>query len=360
MSPLSLNRDLLGETTAEARRQNLKVIARVDFSTAHADIFKDHPEWFRRNATGKPLQSRTSVNTHQGHAGKRSPARMRRTTGSASTCTLGGYRNEGFAFQVFQEMQKLYQVDGFHLNAGRLFDLLLSDLRQSLGGPLPVDQKSTDPAVWRKYLQWRREAHSQQLAGYYRTMRELDPNSFFMAELFLTAGYHIPSLARFNSFSQLLFTSGETTQARDSRLMVAFTADHGRSIPGTRPLINIKMQMRDMQLSQSYMPQAEYYYSAYQALAHGAGLKLVTLAIPKNVLDSRTLPDLRRVFEFMKQQQPVIDTMQSLAQVALITPEWALLQGAGMVGPEANALRAETLRVVHRPQDAAYLPRRAV
>jgi hypothetical protein len=343
VSRLSRNRDLLGETTAEARRQNLKVIARVDFSKAREDVFKDHPEWFRRNPAGKPFVQDEREYAPGARSGEAVAGQSEAPARYYSTCTLGGYRNEGFAFPVIQEMQKLYQVDGFHLNAGGFSNCYCQTCVKSYGGPLPVDQKTTDAAVWRKYLQWRREAHSQQLAGYYTTMRELDPNSLFMAELFLTAGYHIPSLARFGSFSQLLFTSGDTAQARDSRLTVAFTADHGRSIPGTRPMINIKMQMRDMQLSQSYMPQAEYYYGAYQALAHGAGLKLVTLAIPKNVLDSRTLPDLRHVFDFMRQQQSVLDTMQPLAQVALVTPEWALLQGAAMVGPEADALRAETL-----------------
>ena len=334
VSPLSANRNMLGETMEEARRQNLKVIARVDYSKAREEVFKDHPEWFRRNAAGKPFVQDEGEYVRNGVT--QSSANRYYTT-----CTLGGYRNEGFAFATIQEMQKLYGVDGFHLNAGGFPTCYCETCVKSYGGPLPVDEKSTDPAVWRKYMQWRREAHSKQLAGYYRVMRELDPKSFFMAELFLTAQYHIPSLAKFNSFSQLLFTSAETALARESRLLVALTSDHGRSIPGQRPMINIKMQMRDMQLSQSYMPRAEYFYGAYQALAHGAGLKLVTLAIPKNVLDARTLPDLKLVFDFMKQQQPLFDTMKPLAQVALVWPEWALLQGSAMAGPAANALRSE-------------------
>lgn len=322
VSPISGKRNLLGETAEEARRQNLKVIARIDFSKARADVFNDHPEWFRRNAQGQPFAEGGDY---------------------YSTCTLGGYRNKGFAYEVIQEMQKLYGVHGFHLNAGGFPTCYCTTCVAAYGGPLPVDEKTTDPAVWRKFLQWRREAHSAQLAGYYRVMRELDPESFFMAELFLGPGYHIPTLARHNSFSQLLFTAGELSRqgrtSQDSRLEVALTSDHGRAVAGTRPLINIKMQMRSLRLSQSYMPSAEYYYGAYQALAHGAGLKLVTLAVPKNVLDSRTLPDLNKVFSFMQQQQPVLDTMQPIAQVALVWPDRALLEE----GPAASALQSEAL-----------------
>jgi hypothetical protein len=239
VSPISGKRNLLGETADEARRQNLKVIARVDFSRARADVFKDHPEWFRRDARGQPFAQGGDY---------------------YSTCTLGGYRNEGFAYAVIQEMQKLYGVHGFHLNAGSFPTCYCRTCVAAYGGPLPADEQTTDPAVWRKYLQWRREAHSKQLAGYYRVMRELDPESFFMAELFL--GVSHPTLARHNpSVSSCL--QQESCRAKEepgrSPTEVALTSDHGQAVAGTRPLINIKMQMRSLRLSQSYMPRAEYF-----------------------------------------------------------------------------------------------------
>ncbi len=327
VSPISGKRDLLGETMEEARRQGLRIIARVDFAKAREEVWTDHPEWIRRDPNGDPV--------FRG--------------GYYSTCAMGGYRNEEFAYLVIREIQERYGVDGFHLNAGGFPYCYCQSCVEAYGGPLPADS-TKDPAEWRKFLRWRQEAISRQLAGYYRVMREANPGSFFMAELggqespswALSSGYHLPSLVRFNSFSNLLFTSGEMETCRDSRLWVALTADHGVAVGG-RPLINIKMQMRDLRLSQAYMPPAEFFYCAYQALAHGAGLKLVTLAIPERVLDSRTLPDLRQVFHFMRQQQPLFDTMDPLSQVALVWPESALMQGSAMEGDAAGALRSEAL-----------------
>lgn len=327
VSPISGKRDLLGETMEEARRQGLRIIARVDFAKAREEVWKDHPEWIRRDPDGDPV--------FRG--------------GYYSTCAMGGYRNEEFAYPVIREIQERYGVDGFHLNAGGFPYCYCQSCVRAYGGPLPVDPKK-DPVEWRKFLRWRQEAISRQLAGYYRVMREMNPGNFFMAELggqespswALSSGYHLPSLVRFNSFSNLLFTSGEMETSRDSRLWVALTADHGVAVGG-RPLINIKMQMRDLRLSQAYMPPAEFAYCAYQALAHGAGLKLVTLAIPERVLDSRTLPDLRSVFDFMRQQQSLFDSMEPLSQVALVWPESALMQGSAMEGAAADALRSEAL-----------------
>jgi hypothetical protein len=147
---------------------------------------------------------------------------------------------------------------------------------------------------------------------------------------------------RHDSFSELLFTSAELRTARDSRLWVGLSADQAQGAGG-RPLINIKMEMRDLRLSQTFMPPAEFTRCAYQALAHGAGLKLVTLAIPERVLDARTLPLARDIFAFMKQQAEVFDTMEPLASTALVWPEGALLEGAAMAGKTAEALRAEAL-----------------
>ncbi len=322
------DRDLVGEIAAACREQNLRVIARVDFAKAREEVWRDHPEWFRRDPKG---------------------AFVKRDSYYAA-CPLGGYENAEFAFPVMREILQRYAVDGFHLNAGG-FDSYChcANCERAFGGKPPASAEP-DPAAWRAFLRWRREIISGQMAGYYDVMRAVNPQAFFMAELWgaerpdsaLSAGYHLPSLVRHNSFSELLFTSAELRTARDSRLWVGLSADQAQGAGG-RPLINIKMEMRDLRLSQTFMPPAEFARCAYQALAHGAGLKLVTLAIPERVLDARTLPQARDVFAFMKQQAEVFDTMEPLASTALVWPEGALLEGAAMAGKTAEALRAEAL-----------------
>lgn len=321
-------RDLIGEIAAACREHDLRVIARVDFAKAREDVWRDHPEWFRRDPKG---------------------AFVKRDNYYAA-CPLGGYQNGDFAYPVMREILSRYPVDGFHLNAGG-FDgyCYCANCAQAFGGKLPLDPAS-EPAAWRAFLRWRREAISTQMAGYYDVMREANPQSFFMAEMWgeerpdlaLSAGYHLPSLVRHDSFSQLLFTSGELRTARDSRLWVGLTADHAIGTGG-RALINIKMEMRDLRLSQTFMPPDEFTRCAYQALAHGAGLKLVTLAIPERVLDARTLPRAREVFAFMKRQHEVFDSLQPLVSTALVWPEAALLEGSAMSGKSAEALRSEAL-----------------
>jgi hypothetical protein len=322
------DRDLVGEIAAACREQNLRVIARVDFAKAREQVWRDHPDWFRRDPKG---------------------AFVKRDNYYAA-CPLGGYQNAEFAYPVMREILNRYPVDGFHLNAGG-FDgyCHCPNCVAAYDGKLPVDANQ-DPGAWRRFIRWRREAISAQMAGYYNVMREVNPQSFFMAELWgeerpdsaLAAGYDLGSLVQHSSFSQLLFTSGELRTARDSRLWVGLSADHAYGAGG-RPLINIKMEMRDLRLSQTFMPPDEFTRCAYQALAHGAGLKLVTLAIPERVLDARTLPRARDIFAFMKRQEEVFDSLEPLASTAVVWPEAALLEGSAMTGKTAEALRAEVL-----------------
>lgn len=322
------DRDLVGEIATACREQNLRVIARVDFAKAREDVWDDHPEWFRRDSND---------------------AFVKRDNYYAA-CPLGGYQNADFAYPVMREILDRYPVDGFHLNAGG-FDgyCYCANCMRAYDDKLPVDA-DREPVAWRAFLRWRREAISEQMAGYYKLMREVNPQSFFMAELWgaerpdsvLAAGYDLPSLVQHSSFSQLLFTSAELRTARDSRLWVALSADQALAAGG-RPLINIKMEMRDLRLSQTFMPPDEFTRCAYQALAHGAGLKLVTLAVPERVLDARTLPRARDVFAFMKQQEEIFDSLEPLASTALAWPEGALLEGSAMAGKTAQALRLETL-----------------
>ncbi len=322
------DRDLVGEIATACREQNLRVIARVDFAKAREDVWGDHPEWFRRD----PKDAFVKRGNYY------------------ATCPLGGYQNADFAYPVMREILDRYPVDGFHLNAGG-FDgyCYCANCTRAYDGKLPVDA-DREPVAWRAFLRWRREAISEQMAGYYKLMREVNPQSFFMAELWgaerpdsvLAAGYDLPSLVQHSSFSQLLFTSAELRTARDSRLWVGLSADQALAAGG-RPLINIKMEMRDLRLSQTFMPPDEFTRCAYQALAHGAGLKLVTLAIPERVLDARTLPRAHDIFAFMKRQAEVFDSLEPLASTALVWPEGALLEGSAMAGKTAQALRAEAL-----------------
>jgi hypothetical protein len=49
-------RDLYGDIVRAAREESLVVLARMDCNRAHEDLFLEHPDWFARDADGRPYR----------------------------------------------------------------------------------------------------------------------------------------------------------------------------------------------------------------------------------------------------------------------------------------------------------------
>jgi len=143
---------------------------------------------------------------------------------------------------------------------------ICANCARAYDGELPVDA-DREPAAWRRFIGWRREAISVQMAAYYNVMRGGEPAVLLHGPSYGGAERPDSVLSRrlssalgwvqHASFSQLLFTSAELRTARDSRLWVGLSADQAAAAGG-RPLINIKMEMRDLRLSQTFMPPDEF------------------------------------------------------------------------------------------------------
>ena len=51
------DRDLFGEILAAARKAGLTVLARMDSTRTYEEVYRSHPDWFARDATGRPFKS---------------------------------------------------------------------------------------------------------------------------------------------------------------------------------------------------------------------------------------------------------------------------------------------------------------
>ncbi len=51
------HRDLFGEILGAARRAGLTVLARMDSTRTYEGVFRDHPDWFARDANGQPFRA---------------------------------------------------------------------------------------------------------------------------------------------------------------------------------------------------------------------------------------------------------------------------------------------------------------
>ena len=306
VSPGLKGRDFLREVTEKGHAAGLRIIARVDFSKAREDVFRDHPDWFSRNAAGKVSTS----------------------GGFYQACPNSPYAGREFAIPVVQEILRGYAVDGFHINAGGFSGYCYCDycrdgFRRASGAGLPPGPDWTS-AAWKRFIAWRYQAASANFAALQRAMQEERPDVFWTGELagldnpgwMRSKAYDISILA--NSLSSLMSTIDNVSPEPDTRWVTGMTASYDRSVGGRPPIINLKAEMRNGGWPRAAMPSAEYALCAWQALAHGAGLKMPTFGVPGNVDDERNLPVMAAAMGVLKKHAWAYDETRPVAPVALV------------------------------------------
>ena len=91
------NRDLFGECCAAAKQRGIRVIARFSPDLQWGDALDAHPEWYRRDADGRPVP----------HAP---------VPGLFNTCPFTTYHSEQMP-AIMREINARYDVDGLFTNA---------------------------------------------------------------------------------------------------------------------------------------------------------------------------------------------------------------------------------------------------
>ena len=306
VSPLLNGRDLLKEVIAALHTAGMRAIARVDFSKARADLFRDHPDWFVRSADGSPRM-----------AGK-----------YYDVCPNSPYLGEGFAFPVIREILKGYDVDGFHLNAGGFpghccCSKCQEKYQARFGAKLPSRIDWKDGAST-QLVSWRYQSSAECFTRLHEEIGAVRKDVFWTGEL---AGLDNPTWSRdkaldivglSHSFSSLMSTVDNASPDPDLRWVAGMTASYVRSVGERPPIINLKVSMRSAGWAHASMPPAEYAQCAWQAIAHGGGLKMPTFGLPGNIEDERNMAVITETLGALKKHAWVYDDARPIAPVALV------------------------------------------
>jgi hypothetical protein len=306
VSPAIERRDFLKEVCSHAGTVGLRIIARVDFSKAREEVFRDHPGWFARRPDGSPARSGVFY----------------------SVCPNSPYAAGEFAVPVIREILRGYDIAGFHLNAGGFPGYCYcancrNRYREHSGAEMPKAPAWESPE-WRRYLAWRYDVSAAGFSVLQTAMREERQDVFWTGELaglddagwMRNRAFDIERMS--NACSALMSTIDNVAPGRDFRWVSGMTASYARSVGNRPPIINLKAQIRDGGWPRASMPEAEYGLTAWQAIANGAGLKMPVFGVPRRGDDERNMKVIADALGVLKRHAWVYDDALPAAPVALV------------------------------------------
>jgi hypothetical protein len=305
--------NLLKEVIEYCHKEDLRFIARFDFSKAADTVYLQRPQWFVRDGQSQPEI-----------LGAKRPGNWSLLM---STCINGGYRSEEFAIPVLDEVLANYGIDGIFFNAPGFIPCSCDSCKRKYKDlyriELPHDKQDYNP-------DWPSLCMKDNMEKIYSFLKRTNPS--------------IPMILYYNLYRDNIFEREQTTDMLCTEPQDILSLGHrhipefwkpalsiklGRSLP-ERPLpFGIVHSSPGMDWRHTGLPPAEYKFWLSQIPAYGGSIWHSLTGIPDTITDKRILDtvesfnlQVQKVEEYMEDALPWSQT--ALMWTASATAEgWA-------------------------------------
>ncbi|WP_274653114.1 alpha-amylase family protein [Paenibacillus humicola] len=299
---LPQNVDLLREVIRSCHRQQLRFIARFDFSKAADTIYLHRPQWFARDGEGQP------------HIiGAKRPGNWSLLM---STCINGAYRNEAVALPVLEEVLREYEIDGIFFNAPGFVACTCEKCRRKYkaryGTELPRDSRDYNP-------DWASSCMKDNMENIYAFVKRVHPS--------------IPMILYYNLYRDNLFDREQTTDmlCTEPQDVLSLGVRHipafwkpalsiklGRSLPDRPVPFGIVHSSPGMDWRHTGLPPAEYRFWLAQIPAYGGSIWHSLTGIPDTIGDKRILDTVGYINQQVQKVEPYMEDALPWSQTALL------------------------------------------
>ncbi len=291
--------DFFGELIHKCHKNNIKVIARFDFSKTHEKFLKEYPQWYTKSIEGNPILYNDT----------------------AATCVNGEYQQE-CSLAILEEVITKYPVDGVFFN---MFGYQTWDYSNNYVGicqcdncrsrfltysglELPTREDIKD-ASFRKYQEFKRDTVNELLEKIYQKVKSLSPEIAVC-----TYNHKGVDLVR-----------NESNSAVDRPYPInAMTSENNVSIVrGTfdNP-VSSNCAINAVDIFYRFMGVSKYLNALrlYGNMASGGNLDWCIIGDFETYPDKENFEYTKRVFHFHKKHEQYFNQMQSVAKILLVHP----------------------------------------
>ncbi|MEK3721574.1 hypothetical protein [Paenibacillus sp. FSL H8-0034] len=295
------NFDLLKEVIRACHEQDIRFIARFDFSKTEDKFYLQKPQWFIRQPSGE------SEIIGAGRPGNWSLL--------MSTCLNGGYRNEDVAIPVLDEVISNYDIDGIFFNAPRFVPCWCEACQKKyfklFQKPLPADKSQFDPS-------WAPTCFRNNANHWYNIIKKKNP------ELPMILYLYPANMLDREQTSDMHCTEPQDILSLGHHHIPEFwkpalSMKLGKSLPDRPTPCGIVHSSPGMDWRHTGLPPAEYRFWLSQIPAQGGNIWHSLTGIPETIEDKRIL-DV--VSDFNRSVEKVESYMEDAVGVAQIAMMW--------------------------------------
>lgn len=292
-------KDLLREIVDKAHSNDIRVIARFDFSKAHESIFVKKPEWFYRTKDGR------EVNYH----------------GIVHSCISSYYQQE-YSLNIIDEVLTHYDVDGIFFNwfGYNTFDYSGNDygichchscktrFYEMFGLDLPEKEDMNDP-VYKKHLLYREITASQILDKIHNLVKSKNREI---------------AISTYTDYKvDIVRNESNTSKTRPHPVWLYSASENVKEIEDSwddKLISNCCINAVDLVHRFTAVSKHEVNIRLKESLASGSGLDFCIIGVFEDYPDRENLPVVSSIFHYHKQNESYYGNFQSVSEAVLIKP----------------------------------------
>lgn len=322
--------DLVGSVIDLCHKNDIRFIARFDFSKAEDKTYYQRPEWFIRQEDKKPVTV--------------APDRPGAWPLLMSTCTNGGYQKEEVGYPVLEEVMSKYDVDGIFITsmiyAPCTCDVCREKYRSLYGQELP-------PQPYMCPVDWFDACADDSLDGYYKVIKNKNPDIAFLhrymlwqnmnsAEIYKATKWWFYDPGEYDIFfshpQDIVHAETHDMISQGLRISSDWTpgahTNFGFALSPEAPPLDIVHTAPGLNWRHVGITPAEHRFWISQVLANGGYVWHSLTGIPDSQYDRRMLQTISEFNNDAKKVEQIMDGAVSAAQVALL---WNSKSGFGWI-----------------------------
>lgn len=295
-----LEGDLIGEVVRLCHENDIRFIARFDFSKVNESILKKKPEWLYRSKNGEYIH-------HEG---------------LVSTCLNGGYQQE-YLYEILGEVIERYPVDGIFFN---MFGYTTSDysghdygichcenckrrFREMYGSDLPQSNDSTD-LIYQNYLEFQKI-----------TVREI----LLHINTFVKKKNSSIAISTYAEYGVDMVRKESNTELRRSLPFWLYSASENvKSLQDSwedKVVSNCSINAAGIDYRFMGVSKNQIAIRLYECIASGSALDFCIIGTFEGYPDRGNIETVKGIYTFHKENEVYFGHFSSAANVALMKPE---------------------------------------